>query len=104
MTVDVLGTKYTIKQSDRVKDTTLEQSDGYCDHSIKSIVIDTFKTSPDSLKNLDEYKKKVIRHELVHAFLFESGLDAMSRNEELVDWVAYQFPKLLKAFQETDCL
>jgi len=49
----------------------------------------------------------VIRHELIHAFLFKSGLDACAewaRNEEMVDWLAIQFPKLMKAFQEADCL
>ena len=37
--------------------------------------------------------KKVIRHELVHAFLFESGLSVNSwaDNEEIVDWIAIQF-------------
>ena len=57
-------------------------------------------------KNLPEYKKAVIRHELTHAFLFESGLDTCSwaQNEEMVDWIALQFPKLLQVFKEADCL
>ena len=68
MTVDVLGTKYSIIQSNKVDDVTLESCDGYCDTSVKKIVIDTFQEVPNSLENLDEYRKKVIRHELVHAF------------------------------------
>lgn len=106
MTVDVLGTKYSIHQSNKVDDMNLEKCDGYCDHSVKKIVIDTFQEVQGSLENLDEYRKQVIRHELIHAFLNESGLsgESWARNEEIVDWIAYQFPKLLKAFEQTDCI
>lgn len=39
-------------------------------------------------------------------FLFESGLDSESwgRNEEIVDWIANQFPKMMKAFDEVNAL
>lgn len=39
-------------------------------------------------------------------FLYESGLDTetFANDEEVVDWIAIQFPKMLKAFQELDCL
>ena len=106
MTVDVLGEKYSIRQSDKVKDINLETCDGYCDTSIKSIVIGTFQDFPDSIKDLDSYKNKVTRHELIHAFLFESGLshNSWAANEEIVDWIANQFPKMLKAFEITKCL
>ena len=106
MTVDVLGTKYSIEQSNRVDDMCLETCSGYCDRSIKKIVIDTFQEAPNSLKDLGEYKKQVVRHELVHAFLNESGLvgESWAVNEEIVDWIACQFPKLLKAFEDADCI
>ena len=106
MTVNVLGTKYTIKESNKVADQNLEYNDGYCDHSIKTILIDTFKGSPGSLKDLESYKKQVIRHELIHAFLFESGLDGRSwaKNEEIVDWIACQFPKLQDAFAQCNAI
>ena len=106
MTVNVLGTIYTIRESNKVDNPNLDGVDGYCDSSTKTIVIDTFKDSPGSLEDLDAYRRQVIRHELVHAFLFESGLDACSwaRNEEIVDWMAIQFPKLLKVFKEIDLI
>ncbi len=51
--------------------------------------------------------KATLRHEIVHAFLGESGLsansnesDAWARNEEMVDWFALQGPKIYKAWQE----
>ena len=109
MTVNVLGVEYTIKKSNKIEDLGLAECDGYCDHSTKTIVIDTFKIYeglPDALGSLDEYEKKVIRHELVHAFLFESGLGSNSwaKNEEIVDWIACQFPKMMKIFESIKCL
>lgn len=106
MTVEVLGTDYSIVQSNKVNDLNLENNDGYCDTSIKRIVIDTFNDSPGSKQNLDEYKKQVIRHELIHAFLFESGLDGCSwaKDEEIVEWIACPFPKLLKVFEDCNAL
>ena len=106
MKVQVLGTEYTIRVIDRTKDSNLERMDGYCDHSAKKIVIDTFQKMQGALENMEVYKKRVIRHELVHAFLFESGLteESWARNEEIVDWIAYQFPKLLEAFKKVGAL
>ena len=106
MIVDVLGTPYTIVHSNKVDDMCLENMDGYCDTSVKRIVIGTFKDFPGAKQDLNEYEKEVIRHELVHAFLFESGLDGSSwaKDEEVVDWIALQFPKLLKAFEISKCI
>lgn len=106
MIADVLGTAYSIEYSNKVDDTNLENMDGYCDTTCKRIVIDTFKDFPGSKQNLEDYEKQVIRHELIHAFLFESGLDNSSwaKDEEIVDWIAIQFPKMLKAFETGMCL
>lgn len=106
--VNVLGTEYTVVESTVDKDASLEGRDGYCDTSIKKCVIDEMQDNdPFAKKNLPAYKKSVIRHELIHAFLYESGLDCCSywtQEEEFVDWVALQFPKLLQAFKEADAL
>lgn len=106
MTVEVLGVPYKIIESNREEDNSLEESDGYCDYSTKKIVIDTFRNKPGSMEDLAKYKKKVIRHELIHAFLHESGLDANSwaGNEEIVDWIAIQFLKLTEAFGKAEAL
>lgn len=52
-----------------------------------------------------------MRHEIIHAFLAESGLQAnyehyrqFGHDETLVDWMAIQFPKIYKAFREADAL
>lgn len=102
-TVCVLGTNYIVKEDSPVDNQKLAAAgDGYCDTSEKIIVIDSMKEKdPLNKGNLEEYKKTVTRHEIVHAFLYESGLDACcewARSEEMVDWVAIQCPKLLQAF------
>ena len=62
---------------------------------------------PGAKADLMHYQRKVIRHELTHALLFESGLSndsSWAENEEVVDWIAIQFPKMIKAFEEVDCI
>ena len=104
MVINVLGTPYTLQEVDAGEDPKIDGTrDGYTDTSVKYCVIDSMKDeSPANKENLAEYKKGVIRHELIHAFLFEYGLDAASwaMNEEMVDWFALQAPKLMKAFEE----
>ena len=106
MKVDILGTQYEVKQANKTNDVNLETCDGYCDTTTKEIIIGTFTPCTGSLKDLGEYEKKLTRHEIVHAFLYESGLahNSWASNEEIVDWVAIQFNKLVKAFEETECL
>ena len=77
--VHVLGEMYTIRQTEEAWDAKLKGRDGYTDTSIKECVIDSMQEDdPNNKANLEEYKKSVIRHELIHAFLYESGLDACS--------------------------
>ncbi len=105
-TVNVLGTEYKIVQSDSGKDVMLEEADGYCDYTIKELVIKDLLPKSNSLFDLEQCKRRVIRHELIHAFLFESGLagESWGADEEIVDWIAFQFPKLLEAFKAADAL
>lgn len=105
--VNVLGVMYTIKETNRVDDPALEECDGYCDDTVKVCVIDTMNAMDAlSKKDMTAYKQKVIRHELIHAFLSESGLteNSWASNEEIVDWIAAQFPKMVTAFNTADAL
>lgn len=107
MEVSILGQIYTIIERKRADDPKLEFSDGYCETQSKKIIICDIIPEKDTLEKVVEYKKQVIRHEIIHAFLFESGLDDNSpwaRNEEIVDWIAIQAIKLLRAFSFADCL
>lgn len=108
-TVNILGEKYTIEECSVEEDEILNDVDGYCDKTTRRIVVAN-KATDSNLGDWDVYRKKVIRHEIIHAFLFESGLheclrhDTWGHDETMVDWVAVQFNKLVKAFEEADCL
>lgn len=111
--VDILGSKWTIKYVD--DDPAFEQANGYTNDAAREIVIENVKTSDDPL-NFDmqsQYinQKRVLRHELIHAYLYESGLgdssnscDAWAVNEEMTDWFARNIPKMIITFKELKCL
>lgn len=115
MRVSVLGVPYALEYRTKAKDKELEECDGYCDTSVKLCVVRKFtaaeRREPGSKKDLDAYMRKCMRHELTHAFLYESGLsvnglgvDCWHTCEELVDWMAIQGPKLYAAWQRAGCL
>ena len=115
--VIILGTRYTIRQVKMGQDEYMEklQYGGYCDGCSKEIVLLEYKTIPEWSKEPNEViarqEKETLRHEIIHAFLNESGLGwnslsverAWAKNEEMVDWIAIQFPKILKVFIELGC-
>lgn len=108
MKVNILGTEYEIiKDANNEKYPQLKKCDGFTDFSIKRIVVADFEKDESSVDDLEWYKKKVLRHELVHAFIHESGLAEncdWARNEELTDWIAIQFEKLLSVFMELEVI
>ena len=108
-TVNILGTEYTIKEASIAEDKLLDDCDGYCDKTAHRIVV-CVKEDDCNLGKFEDYQKSVLRHEIIHAFHFESGLDANLENkpfgfsETLVDWFAIQSPKIFKVFQELEIL
>ena len=70
--VQILGTLYAVR-FDVPEEKMPEGADGCMDQSTHMIKIAKIEASRESLQNLDSYKKKVLRHEIVHAFLYESG-------------------------------
>ena len=107
--VSILGSNWDIHESDEIQEPRLIGADGFCDDSVKEIFVDSLKKIDKSCakKNLESYKKKVLRHEITHAFLCESGLSECSdwaTNEEMVDWIARQGPKLMDAWSAAKCL
>lgn len=115
--VDVLGTDYFIFFKKYEEDDTFKryEAGAYCSASRKQIVLCDMKTYPDWQDETEEacehQTKKLLRHEIVHAFLIESGLsansnasNAWSENEEMVDWFAMQGPKIYNAWQEVGAL
>ncbi len=118
MKVSILGTDYQIIKRKYEEESYFERysCDGYCDGALHQIVICDMKTHPNSKDESAEYctacEKGTLRHEIVHAFFNESGLQCCAfkvdspwvKNEELVDWIAIQGEKIYKAWQEADAL
>lgn len=106
MKINVLGTDYEVVLNAKEEDyPDLKDSDGYCEFMIKKIVIAAMNPEDDSVEALEYYRQKVMRHEVVHAFMYESGLDICSewgRDETLIDWIAIQSPKMMKLFEELE--
>lgn len=115
--VNVLGTNYTITTKKYGEDGYFKQADcnGYCSGAQKEIVLCEMSTYPgwedESQEVRDIQSKETLRHEIVHAFFNESGLsvcssptDAWARNEEMVDWIAFQGPKIYEAWLEAGAL
>ena len=83
----------------------LKDCDGFCDWTSKEIIVE--REMNGNLYDMEAYIRKVKRHEIVHAFLFESGLAHScdwAINEEMVDWIAMQAEKLIKAREEAGAL
>lgn len=108
--VEILGTLYTIHFD--VPDGKMpEGADGCMDQSIHQIRIAEFESDRNTIQDMDSYRKKVLRHEIIHAFLYESGMWNNSGNtncwgmdETITDWITIQSPKLFRTFKEADCL
>lgn len=115
--VNILGTEYSIsfKADEEVAkdmDCNVGECGGYCSSTEKLIVVAQFdKLYGESEESKEYLKKWNMRHEVMHAFLNESGLSDNSneakcwaKNEEMIDWLAIQSPKIFKVFTELELL
>lgn len=118
MKIDILGTEYRIETHKVSEDSYMEEKGlaGYCEEENKLIVVadmseEKYFVGMDE-KAQETYRKKTLRHEIMHAFLNESGLSdssnrfdgAWAKNEEMVDWLAIQAPKIFFAFKKMNIL
>lgn len=118
MKVNILGTKYRIETHKVSEDKTLEDNkwSGYCSEESKLIVVADM-SEKKYFCNMDEmeqrkYRNQILRHEIIHAFLNESGLsdnagvpgNGWAKHEEMVDWIAIQSPKIFKVFKKVGCI
>lgn len=107
--VQILGVTYTIKEQSESENELLKSCDGYCDWTTKEMVVE--REMFGTLSDMEAYIRKVIRHEIVHAFLIESGLhessggtECWASNETMVDWFARQGQKIYTAWKEAGAL
>lgn len=118
MTINVLGETYKIIITKVCNNEILQKNkwSGYCSELSKQVIVadmteeEFFPDMTDS--DREKYKKETLRHEIIHAFLTESGLGNNSsipsygwaKNEEMIDWIAIQSPKIIEAFEKAGAL
>ena len=105
--VSILGSAWTIQVRKSEEDNRLNDCSGFTDWTKKQIVILDGR-SESSLRSPEEFMKHVLRHEIVHAFLFESGLGddwthvPAGHEETVVDWIAWQLQKIASVCIEAE--
>ena len=101
--VPILGEIWSVKLVHDKDDRTFKKNNnyaGYCDPTTREMII-----SVDSIDGNVNNPKKAIRHtiahELVHAYMSESGLlndwehsHRFGQDETTVDWIAWQLQKM----------
>ena len=118
MTVNILGTPYEIivKKYDEEDAFERRSIGAFCDGFTKKIVLCDMNTYKgweyEEKTTIDACNKANLRHEIVHAFFNESGLqdntfgidNSWAKNEEMVDWISIQGEKIYKAWREANAL
>lgn len=115
--MNVLGTEWNILFETIKENDVFATCDGYCDPSVKKIHVRVYtdedvKNSEFGYESREVMRNKCTRHEILHAFMYESGLWRNSfdppiqwaMNEEMIDFFAIQSPKIFKLFQQLDIL
>lgn len=104
-TIEILGTEYRIE----FKKLGDEECDAYCDPTERLIAVR--EDNINEIGDFEELQRRILRHEIIHAFLFESGLafnwqhaEKFGHDETMVDWIAVQAPKIFKVFKELDII
>lgn len=98
MKVDILGTEYKIKEKPSGKFGSSPNADGNIKFGKKIITIANDDCNPK------EYKQHILRHEIVHGYIFESGCHQQWHNDDLVDWLAVMIPKMMESFKEAGAI
>lgn len=101
--VNILGTNYSIKIMNGDSNEALGDNIGICEGYSKELILNSkFDNDKRCVANFNDLKKKVLRHEMIHAFTFESGMEQHDEldNELVVDWIAHQSPKMFISFLE----
>ncbi len=113
--INILGTDYDIHFVDEFPEYLREvgeNASGLCNRHDRDIFIKRCNDKYMTEEGRARCEKDTLRHEIIHAYLSESGLSAnashcygaWAENEEMVDWISIQFPKICRTFKEVGCL
>lgn len=102
-TINILGTQYEILFQTEKENPKMEGNDGICEPYSHKIVLDlSAEQDKFTADRIEDYYSKVFRHEVIHAFFFEAGLESYSKDELLVEWLAKMLPKINQSMAEVD--
>ena len=118
MIINVLGQQYTVTKLKFFQDPLFKNNecDGYCNEWSKNIIYCDMSTYPgfegEATEVIKTAEQQTLRHEIVHAFLAESGLSfcasdipgPWAKSEEIIDWIALQGPKICAAWRQAGAL
>lgn len=116
--VNILGAEYFFRFAKYDDDPSFKQlnCDGYHDGPARVMAVCDLNTHPSYANESKEHRREqmrvVARHEIEHAFLYQSGLSSSGNqfggswalNEEMVDWHAIQMPKIVAACKQVGAL
>ena len=105
--LNILGTEYSLEFKPATFEKFSNQEEnicGLCCRTSKKIYllymdINYYEKQNYSSNEMREMFASTIRHEMIHAFFYESGLAGetdFAEDEILVDWIALQIPKIAK--------
>lgn len=107
----ILGSEWTMRIATIEEEPILANADGITDWSTKTMLIKAKQGESEfPLADFQSYQKEVRRHEIVHAYLFESGLGndfchpEYGHDETTIGWMAIQIPKMMETFRRADAL
>lgn len=87
--VTVLGAEYSIAETDELP----EDTDGECHRFTRRIIVRPLEDGADDDDR--RYRREVLRHEVMHAFFAECGMERWHDDEDLVQFLAAKLPSIL---------
>lgn len=103
-TVRILGAVWTVRSATETEEPRLEGVNGFTDWTTRTICLE--KNTQGNLGCIKTYMNQVIKHEVIHAFMFESGLgDSFEhkdygQEETIVDWFAFQMGNIMNVVMD----
>lgn len=98
--VKILGQTWRVKICSMETEPRLKTLSGFTDRTSHFIGIIDPDEKECNLDNPVALVKEIMRHEVIHAYMFESGLgdswehSQYGQDETIVDWIALQFDKM----------
>lgn len=102
--INILGTDYEILIDNSLLDSG---NDGVCDSLNKRIATVEIEKLLSDNNSIDDKIKRythILRHEIIHAFFYECGLQKYFDDEMLTEFLTIQFIKLYDMFDELGIL